>query len=88
MHVNDGRRAGAKWRRIGGIPGERRVILSRRGSDCTGTAGLGHGYATRPFGTWATPDSNDDEQMDQDDDHMEGKGDKSNGLDLGALERD
>ena len=26
--------------------------------------------------------------MDQDDDHTEGKGDKSNGLDLGALERD
>ena len=34
------------------------------------------------------PDPNDDEQMDQDDDHMEGKGDKLNGLDLGALERD
>ena len=26
--------------------------------------------------------------MDQDDDHMEGKGDKSGGMDLGALERD
>ena len=26
--------------------------------------------------------------MDQDDDHMEGKGEKSDGLDLGALERD
>ena len=34
------------------------------------------------------PDTNDDEQMDQDDDHMERKGDKSNGLDLEALERD
>ena len=34
------------------------------------------------------PDPNDDEQMDQDDDNMEGKGGKSNGLDLGALERD
>ena len=33
------------------------------------------------------PDTNDDEQMDQDADHMEGKGDKSNGFDLGALER-
>ena len=34
------------------------------------------------------PDTNDDEQMDQDDDHMDGKGDKSNRLDLEALERD
>ena len=34
------------------------------------------------------PDPNDDEHMNQDDDHMEGKGGKSNGLDLGALERD
>ena len=34
------------------------------------------------------PDTNDDEQMDQDDDHLEGKGGKSNELDLGALERD
>ena len=34
------------------------------------------------------PDTNDDEQMDQDDDHMERQGDKSNGLDLEALERD
>ena len=31
---------------------------------------------------WPKPDTNDDEQMDQDDDHMEGKGDKSDGLDL------
>ena len=34
------------------------------------------------------PDTNNGEQMDQDDGHMEGKGNKSNGLDLGALERD
>ena len=41
-----------------------------------------------PSGPGPRPDTNDDEQMDQDDDHMEGKGGKSNGLDLGALERD
>ena len=34
------------------------------------------------------PETNDDELMDQDHDHMEGKGEKSGGLDLGALERD
>ena len=34
------------------------------------------------------PDTNDDEQMDQDDDHMEGKGEKLDGKDLGAMERD
>ena len=34
------------------------------------------------------PDADDDELMDQDDDHMEGKGEKSCGVDLGALERD
>ena len=34
------------------------------------------------------PDMNDDEQMDQDDDHMEGKGEKSSENDLGALEGD
>ena len=34
------------------------------------------------------PDTNDDEQMDQDDDHMEGKAEKSSEMDLGALERD
>ena len=34
------------------------------------------------------PYTNDDEQMDQDDDHMEGKGEKSSEMDLGALERD
>ena len=41
-----------------------------------------------PSGPGPRPETNDDEQMDQDDDHTEGKGDKSNGLDLGALERD
>ena len=41
-----------------------------------------------PSGPGPRPDTNDDEQMDQDDDHMEGKGEKSNGLDMGALERD
>ena len=40
-----------------------------------------------PSGPGPKPDANDDEQMDQDDDHMKGKGDKSNGFDLGALER-
>ena len=34
------------------------------------------------------PDADDDELMDQDDDHIEGKGEKSCGVDLGALERD
>ena len=41
-----------------------------------------------PSGPGPRPETNNDEQIDQDDDHMEGKGDKSNGLDLGALERD
>ena len=41
-----------------------------------------------PSGPGPRPGTNNDEQMDQDDDHMEKKGDKSNGLDLGALERD
>ena len=41
-----------------------------------------------PTGPGPRQDTNDDEQMNQDDDHMEGKGCKSNGLDLGALERD
>ena len=40
-----------------------------------------------PSGTGPRPDMNDDEQMDQGDDLMEGKEEKSNGLDLGALER-
>ena len=34
------------------------------------------------------PDKNDDELMDQDDDQLKGKGEKSGGLDLGVLERD
>ena len=41
-----------------------------------------------PSGPGPKPDPNDDELMDQDDDHMEEKGDKSGGMDLGALERD
>ena len=41
-----------------------------------------------PSGPGPRPDTNDDEQMNQDDEHIEGKVDKSNGLDLGALERD
>ena len=41
-----------------------------------------------PSGTGPRPEMNDDEQMDQGDDLMEGKEEKSNGLDLGALERD
>ena len=40
-----------------------------------------------PLGPGPRPETNDDEQMDQDDEHMEGKVDKSNGLDLGVLER-
>ena len=41
-----------------------------------------------PSGLGPRPYTNDDAQMDQDDDPMEGKKDKSSGLDLGALERD
>ena len=41
-----------------------------------------------PSGPKPKPDTNDDERMDQDDDHMEGKGEKSGEMDLGALERD
>ena len=41
-----------------------------------------------PSGSKPKPDANDDELMDQDDDHMEEKGEKSYGEDLGALERD
>ena len=39
-------------------------------------------------GSKPRPDTNDDEQMNQDDDHIEGKGEKSGEMDLGALERD
>ena len=41
-----------------------------------------------PSGHKPKPDTNDDERMDQDADHMEGKGEKSSEIDLGALERD
>ena len=41
-----------------------------------------------PSGPEPRPDTNEDNQMDQDDDPMEGKKDKSSGLDLGALERE
>ena len=41
-----------------------------------------------PSGPGPKPDTNDDELMDQDDDHMKEKGEKSGRLDLGALERD
>ena len=41
-----------------------------------------------PSGPGPKPDTNDDEKMDQEDDHMEGKREQSNGLDLGAFERD
>ena len=38
-----------------------------------------------PSGPGPKPDSNDDDLVDQDDDHLKGKGEKSGGLDLGAL---
>ena len=41
-----------------------------------------------PSGPKSKPDTNDDERMDQDDGHMEGKGEKTSEMDLGALERD
>ena len=41
-----------------------------------------------PSGPKPKPDADDAELMDQDDDHMEGMGEKSCGVDLGALERD
>ena len=43
-----------------------------------------------PSGPEPKPDTNDDERMDQDDDHMEGKGEKSSEMDLGekSSERD
>ena len=49
---------------------------------------LGMDMRQGPSGPGLRPDTNDDEQMDQDEDHMEGKGDKSNEVDLGALDRD
>ena len=41
-----------------------------------------------PLGPGPKQDPNDDELMDQDNDHMEEKGERSGGMDLGALERD
>ena len=41
-----------------------------------------------PSGSKPKPDTDDDERMDQDDDHKEGKTEKSVEMDLGALERD
>ena len=41
-----------------------------------------------PSGPKPKSDTNDDERMDQDDDHIEGKGEKLSEIDLGALERD
>ena len=41
-----------------------------------------------PSGPAPRPHTNDDDQMDQDDDPLEGKKDKSSGLDLGALKSD
>ena len=41
-----------------------------------------------PSGPKLKPDTNDDERINQDDDHLEGKGEKSGEMDLGALERD
>ena len=41
-----------------------------------------------PSGPGPKPDTNDDELIDQDDNHLKGKGENSGGLDLGALERD
>ena len=40
-----------------------------------------------PSGPGPKPYPNDGELMDQDDDHMEEKGEKSGGMDLGAFER-
>ena len=41
-----------------------------------------------PSGPGPEPDTNEDGQMAHDHDHMEERGERSNGLDLGALERD
>ena len=48
----------------------------------------GMGMRQGPSGLEPKPNTKDDERMDQDDDHMEGKGEKSSEMDLGALERD
>ena len=58
--------------------------------DLTVPARLDSGIDMRqgPSGPGPKPDPNDYELMDQDDDHMEEKGEKSSGMDLGSLERD
>ena len=58
--------------------------------DLTVPARLDSGIDMRqgPSGPGLKPDLNDDELLDQDDDHMKEKGEKSVGMDLGALERD
>ena len=49
---------------------------------------LGIDMRQGPSGPESKTDPNDDELMDKDDDHMEEKGEKSGGMDLGVLERD
>ena len=49
---------------------------------------LGIDMRQGPSGPGPKPDPNDDELMDQDNDRMKGKGEKSGGLDQGVLERD
>ena len=58
--------------------------------DLTVPARPGSGVDMRqgPSGPKSKPDTNDDERIDQDDDHMEGKREKSGEMDLGALDRD
>ena len=58
--------------------------------DLTVTARPDSGMDMRqgPSGPQPKPDPNGDERMDQDDDHMEGKGEKLSEMDLGALEKD
>ena len=50
--------------------------------------GFGMDMRQDPSGPKPKPDTNDDERMDQDDDHKEGKAENSSEMDLGALERD
>ena len=58
--------------------------------DLTVPARPDSGMDTRqgPSGPKPKPDANDDVLMYQDDDNMEGKGDKSGKMDIGALEKD
>ena len=58
--------------------------------DLTVSARPDSGLDTRqgPSGPKSKPDANDDELMDQDDDNIGGKAEKSGEMDLGALERD